>query len=48
MSILNLTRHGATPQQLEAGVVELSDKTLVCELLTFDDFPTEEKIRESL
>ena len=48
MSILNLTQHGATPQQLEAGVVELSDKTLVCELLPFDDFPTEEKIRESL
>ena len=46
MSILNLTQHGATPQQLEAGVVEPSDKTLVCELLTFDDFPTEEKIRE--
>jgi hypothetical protein len=46
VSILNLTQHGATPQQLEAGVVEPSDKTLVCEMLTFDDFPTEEKIRQ--
>ena len=45
MSILNLTQHDATPEQLEAGVVEPSDKTLVCEMLTFDDFPTEEKIR---
>jgi len=44
VSILNLTRHGATPQQLEAGVVESSDKTLVRELSTFDDFPTEGKI----
>jgi len=43
---LNLTEHDATPQQLEAGVVEPSDKAKVRRLLVFDDFPTEEKVRQ--
>lgn len=45
MSILNLTQRDATPEQVEAGVVEPSDKILVRELLTFEDLPTLDEIR---
>ena len=33
--ILNLTHHAATPEQVEAGVVEPTEKARVQELLTF-------------
>ena len=45
MSVLNLTQHDATPEQLEAGVVEPSDKAKVRRLLTFVDIPSEREIR---
>lgn len=39
MSILNLTQHAATPDQVSAGVVEPSDKKAVGSLLTFHSAP---------
>ena len=39
MTVLNLTQHPATPDQIEAGVVEPPDKALVQRLLTFDEAP---------
>jgi hypothetical protein len=39
MTVLNLTQHPATPDQVEAGVVEPPDKALVQRLLTFDEIP---------
>ena len=45
--ILNLTQHVATPEQVDAGVVEPRDKEEIRKLLTFDDgLPTREVIRE--
>lgn len=40
--ILNLTQHAATPEQLAAGVVDLSERKLseLKVLLTFDSIPT--------
>ena len=32
--ILNLTQHNSSPEQIEQGLIEPSDKTLVKELLT--------------
>ena len=46
MSILNLTHHDATLEQLEAGVVEPSDKATVRNLLTFVDLPTLDELRQ--
>ncbi len=39
--IINLTQHRATPEQLDAGVVDLPDsyRTSVIEALTFDEIP---------
>ena len=39
--IINLTQHKATPEQLDAGVVDLPDsyRTRVIEALTFDEIP---------
>ena len=42
--ILNLTQHLATPEQLEAGVVEPADKNAVKELLTFHEAPSTDEI----
>jgi hypothetical protein len=46
MHILNLTQHPATPDQIEAGVVDLTlaTKTLVSELLTFTFLPSRTEI----
>lgn len=44
-SILNLTQHSATPEQIAAGVVEPKDKALVQRLLTFDEIPTRREIQ---
>jgi hypothetical protein len=40
--ILNLTQHTASPEQVAAGVVDLSlaDRATVSKLLTFDTLPT--------
>lgn len=41
MVILNLTQHNPTPEQIEAGVVNLPDEmwARVRELLTFEEIP---------
>lgn len=38
--ILNLTQHPATPEQIQAGVVEPANKERVKTLLTFDELPS--------
>ena len=43
-TILNLTQHESTKEQIEAGVYEPDDKILVRQLLTFDTLPTKETI----
>lgn len=47
MKILNLTQHVATPEQLAAGVVDLSpkDKEFLAKELTFDDLPSSGEIK---
>lgn len=44
--ILNLTQHTATPDQVEAGVVDLVDSTrnTLVGLLTFNSLPTSQEI----
>lgn len=37
--ILNLTQHAASPEQLEAGVIDLPDTTILRALLTFNSLP---------
>lgn len=46
--ILNLTQHQATPEQIEAGVVDLpqAERGLLIKLLTFDSLPSREKIED--
>ena len=41
MTILNLTQHPATPEQIAAGVVDLpaSERAMVGKLLTFETLP---------
>jgi len=45
VSVLNLTQHPATGEQVVAGVVEPRDKEAVRRLLTFDDLPTGEEVQ---
>lgn len=45
-SILNLTQHAATTDQVEAGVVEPSEKVAVQAVLTFDSIPTSNEMAE--
>ena len=40
MKILNLTQHPATTEQVEAGVIEPTDKAAVQQVLTFDTIPS--------
>jgi hypothetical protein len=44
--IINLTQHTATPEQIEAGVVELPAeiKSELIKLLTFDKLPTNKEL----
>lgn len=44
--ILNLTQHAASPEQVEAGVVEPEEKARVQELLTFASLPSLAEIYE--
>ena len=44
MRILNLTQHPASPEQIEAGVIEPDEKQQVCDLLTFTDIPSVKEI----
>ena len=48
MSILNLTQHAATPEQLEAGVIDLMQHDLASlkALLNFVGLPTADEIYE--
>lgn len=39
-TILNLTQHVATAEQVEVGVVELADKKTLQKLITFEEIPT--------
>lgn len=46
--ILNLTQHAATPEQLKAGVVDLSERKLaeLKALLTFDSIPSTAELKD--
>ncbi|MEK7509560.1 MAG: hypothetical protein AAB605_02495 [Patescibacteria group bacterium] len=44
-NILNLTQHAATPDQVQAGVVEPADKPAVSTLLTFDTAPDQGELQ---
>ena len=46
MEILNLTQHLATNEQVAAGVYEPEHKDKVRELLTFNELPSKEEIKE--
>ena len=48
MAILNLTQHQATKDQLDAGLVDLtqSERAILTGLLTFDTLPTSDDIRQ--
>ena len=48
MTILNFTKHDATPEQLEAGVVEpcADNKERIRQLLTFNELPTQAELRQ--
>lgn len=48
MAILNLTQHLSTKDQLDAGLVDLtqSERAILTGLLTFDVMPTAEDIRQ--
>jgi len=43
--ILNLTQHQATPEQIEAGVVEPHHKSEVVSALTFESLPTLSEVK---
>lgn len=43
-TILNLTQHDATPDQVAAGVVEPADKVEIRKVITFDDLPSREHL----
>jgi hypothetical protein len=47
MRILNLTQHPATPEQVAAGVVDLTpaQRVFVSQWLTFEDVPTQRQIK---
>ena len=46
MTILNLTQHQATSEQMTAGVVDHSDQQALKELLNFTALPSCDEIRE--
>jgi hypothetical protein len=45
MVIINLTQHVATADQRAVGVVDMADRQLVCDLLNFEELPTNEQMR---
>lgn len=47
MRILNLTQHPATPEQVAAGVVDLTpaQRVFVSQWLTFEDVPTRRQVK---
>lgn len=44
--MLNLTQHVLTMEQQNENVVEPLDKKYICNLLTFDEIPSVEKLQE--
>lgn len=46
MTIINLTQHDSTREQVLAGVVEPEDKVAVRSLLTFNAIPSKEEVAE--
>ena len=49
MCILNLTQHNASPEQLKAGVIDMTmagQPTELKELLTFDNLPSREDVND--
>lgn len=38
--IINLTQHAASPEQRDAGVIDMPDRALISELLTFGEIPS--------
>lgn len=46
MVIINCTQHNATPEQLQAGVVDIIPVAKRNEALTFESLPTTEDIRD--
>lgn len=44
--ILNLTQHDATLEQMEAGVIEPASKAEIKTLLTFNEIPTIEDMKQ--
>ena len=44
MKIINLTQHKVSAQQVEAGVFDLPETSVLKEVLTFKEIPTEEDI----
>ena len=46
MRIINLTQHAATPEQIEAGVVDLDgeQREILCRWLTFNKMPLQGEI----
>lgn len=45
-AILNLTQHSASGEQVESGVVEPENKSLVQGLLTFDSIPDKDELEK--
>lgn len=45
--ILNLTQHDSTPEQIALGVFESTNKDYVRMLLTFNELPTKEEIKNN-
>lgn len=43
--IINFTQHNATPEQIQAGVVDIIPTSIRSEFLTFTDIPSAEEIR---
>ncbi len=44
MTILNLTQHHASNEQVKSGVKEPENKALIQDLLTFDSIPTKDEL----
>lgn len=44
MKIINLTQHQASAEQIEAGVFNLPESSILKEALTFNEIPTKESI----
>jgi hypothetical protein len=46
MSILNLTQHKASKEQIESGVIDPISQELIQDLITFNELPTQEEMEK--